>query len=80
MTMGEKVAISEVLKTFGARVRLRRRELGFSQEELAGISGLHRTYIGSLERGERNISLANIVRLANALELDPSELVKGLGI
>ena len=80
MSMGEKVAIAEGLKTFGARVRLRRRELGFSQEELAGISGLHRTYIGSLERGERNISLANIIRLANALELDPAELVKGLRI
>ena len=80
MSMGEKVAIAEGLKTIGARVRLRRWELGFSQEELAGISGLHRTYIGSLERGERNISLANIIRLANALELDPAELVKGLRI
>ena len=80
MAMGEKVAIAETLKTFGSRVRLRRHELGFSQEELAGISGLHRTYIGSLERGERNIALANIIRLANALELDPSELVKGLRI
>ena len=78
--MGERVAVAETLKTFGARVRLRRHELGFSQEELAGISGLHRTYIGSLERGERNIALANIIRLANALELDPSELVKGLRI
>lgn len=78
--MGERVAVADALKTFGARVRLRRRELGFSQEELAGISGLHRTYIGSLERGERNIALANIIRLANALELDPSELVKGLRI
>ena len=78
--MDTKVATNEALKTFGARVRLRRRELGFSQEEVAGISELHRTYIGSLERGERNISLANIVRLANALELDPAELVKGLRI
>ena len=78
--MDAKVASGEVLKTFGAKVRLRRRELGFSQEELAGISGLHRTYIGSLERGERNISLANIIRIANALELDPAELVKGLRI
>ena len=80
MTMCEKVTIDATLKTFGARVRLRRKELGFSQEELAGISGLHRTYIGSLERGERNISLANVVRIANALEIDPSELVKGLRI
>lgn len=78
--MSEKAAISEALKTFGSRVRLRRTELGFSQEELAGVSGLHRTYIGSVERGERNISLANVIRIAAALELDPAELVKGIRI
>ena len=76
--MSDTVATPEVLKTFGARVRLRRNELGFSQEELGGISGLHRTYIGSLERGERNLSLVNVIRLAAALNIDPAELVKGL--
>lgn len=63
---------------FGARVRARRLELGLSQEALAAAAGLHRTYAGSVERGERNVALLNIVRLASALEIDPSELVRGL--
>ncbi len=65
-------------RQFGQRVRDRRLKLGMSQEGLAETSGLHRTYIGSLERGERNVALLNIVRLAVALDLDPSELVHGL--
>lgn len=76
--MIEAAATTKALKTFGSRVRERRNELGLSQEGLAGISGLHRTYIGSLERGERNVSLVNVVRLAAALDMDPSALVKGL--
>ncbi|MDP9071877.1 MAG: helix-turn-helix transcriptional regulator [Actinomycetota bacterium] len=63
---------------FGQRVRARRLSLGLSQELLAERSGLHRTYIGSLERGERNVALLNIVRLADALGTDPAELVAGL--
>lgn len=67
-----------VLREFGQRVRARRTALGLSQEALAATSGLHRTYISSVELGERNVSLANIVRLAQALNCDPSQLVKGL--
>lgn len=63
---------------FGRRVRDRRQDLGLSQEALADSAGLHRTYVGSVERGERNIALNNIVRLAAALQLDPAELVAGL--
>jgi transcriptional regulator with XRE-family HTH domain len=63
---------------FGARVRARRVELGLSQEALGDACGLHRTYIGSMERGERNVSLLNIVRVAAALRIDPAELVRGL--
>jgi len=61
---------------FGNEVRLLRRRLGLSQEALAGKCGLHRTYIGSVERGERNVSLQNIVRIARALGVPPAWLLK----
>lgn len=54
--------------TFGRAVKKLRTEKGISQEKLADLSGLHRTYIGSLERGSRNVSLENIHKLAIALE------------
>ena len=63
---------------FGRRVRKYRLKLGFSQEELGDVSGLHRTYIGHLERGEVNPSLLNIVKVAAALQIDAGLLVKGM--
>jgi transcriptional regulator with XRE-family HTH domain len=54
-------------------MRERRMELGISQERLAELTGLHRTYVGSVERGERNISIDNIDRIAKALELGLSD-------
>lgn len=60
---------------FGSRLRARRLELGWSQERLADVVGLHWTYVGSVERGERNISLLNILRLAEALTVDAGTLV-----
>lgn len=53
---------------------------GLSQEQLAEASGLHRTYVGSLERGERNVALINILRLAKGLGIDPAELVRDLRV
>lgn len=63
---------------FGEKVRKLRTELGISQEQLAELCDLHRTYIGSVERGERNISLLNILRLSVALHTTPSELLEGI--
>ncbi len=67
-----------LLAEFGTRVRKLRSDRGLSQERLAEHCGLHRTYVGSLERGERNVALANLVRLAEALSVDPCALVEGL--
>ncbi|MEJ1250518.1 helix-turn-helix transcriptional regulator [Denitratimonas tolerans] len=62
---------------FGRRIRALREAAGISQEELASRCGLHRTYVGSVERGERNISLENIVTIARALGVDPGSLLEG---
>lgn len=66
-----------MLSTFGRRVRDAREELGISQEKLAELMNLHRTYVGEIERGLRNVSLVNIARLAYALKVDAGELVAG---
>lgn len=66
-------------KKFGETVRRFRESEGISQEQLAERCGLHRTYVGSVERGERNVSLANIVRLARALRKPASVLLEDLG-
>lgn len=60
-------------------MRKYRKALQWSQEELAEASGLHWTYIGGIERGERNVSLQNIVKVARALKLSVSTLLKTLG-
>jgi transcriptional regulator with XRE-family HTH domain len=63
---------------FGERVRAFRSRLGLTQEELGAAAGLHRTYVGGVERGERNVSLLNILKLAAALQVDAGELVTAL--
>ena len=65
---------------FGARVRQRRTELGWSQEKLGQVAGMHFTYVAQCERGERNVSLRNILKLAVALGVDPGDLVAGLTV
>lgn len=68
----------DIKKAFGARVRQLRTDRRCSQESFAERASLHRTYVGGIERGERNLTLENIVRLARALKVTPSELLKGI--
>jgi transcriptional regulator with XRE-family HTH domain len=63
-----------IQKQFGERVRQLRLAMNLSQEELAFKAGVHRTYLGSIERGERNPSLKNIAAIAKALDITLSEL------
>jgi transcriptional regulator with XRE-family HTH domain len=65
----------DALVRFGKKVRDRREDLGLSQEELAVKAGVHRTYIGMIERAEKNITLTNIHKIATALSLYPKDLV-----
>ena len=66
---------SEVAAKFGDKLRRLRKRQGVSQEELADRAGLHRTYVSSVERGERNVSLETIDKLARAFNLPMGELM-----
>jgi transcriptional regulator with XRE-family HTH domain len=68
----------DILVRFGQRLRELRKKAGFSQEQFAQRCELDRTYVGGIERGERNVSLRNIEVLARALSVSVSELTKGL--
>jgi transcriptional regulator with XRE-family HTH domain len=61
---------------FGRRVRQLRLERQLSQEKLAELADLHRNYVGGVERGERNVSLLNIVKLAHGLNVSPAKLIE----
>ena len=67
---------TELLIKFGERIKILRKERGWSQEKLADKTGFHRTYIGMIERGERNPSLININVFAKSFGINISELVK----
>lgn len=75
MTDGGRDGVTgDVRAAFGRRVRDLRHERGLSQEQLAELADLHRTYVSSLERGQRNVSLDNIHALAHALGVGPRDL------
>ena len=65
-------------KQFGKQILRLRRARALSQEKLAELADLHRNYVGGIERGERNVGLRNIVRLARALKVAPSELLRSI--
>ncbi len=66
------------IKMFGSNVRKQRLAKEMSQEGLAALTNLHRTYIGGIERGERNPSLLNIIKIAGALNISISSLFEGI--
>jgi len=65
-------------QAFGETLRKLRTQVGWSQEELAAACELHRTYVGGVERGGRNVSLLNIVEFARALRVKPSTLLENI--
>lgn len=69
---------ADVLERFGQRVRELRKDAGYSQEGFAAVCELDRTYMGGIERGERNLALRNIERIATTLGLTLSELLDGV--
>ena len=75
----EKALAPGLLVRFGEKVRELRQHKGVSQERLAELCGLHRTYVSSVERGERNISLLNIAKLAAALDVSLTDIMPKAG-
>jgi transcriptional regulator with XRE-family HTH domain len=71
---------SGALTRLGAAIRVRRKTLGLSQEALADAAGIDRSHMGKIERGERNVTLLNVARIAAALERKPSDLLAAAGL
>jgi transcriptional regulator with XRE-family HTH domain len=69
---------ADLLNELGKRIRHRRQELGWIQQELAEKTGMHRTYVADLERGARNVSINNLIRLGQALQTSASDLCRDI--
>ena len=67
--------MSNILERIGLNITLLREKQGLTQEQLGALAGLHRAYIGQVERGEKNIGLKNLEKIANALNVNPRTLV-----
>lgn len=67
--------IGDLQKVLGENLRALRRERGLSQEDFADVLGVHRTYMGGVERGERNLTLKSVERIADRLGVDPASLL-----
>lgn len=70
------MAVGDLQKTVGRNLRAYRMERGLSQEAFAEVLGVHRTYMGGVERGERNLTLKSVERMAEKLEMEALELMK----
>lgn len=66
------------LAVLGSNIRARRKELSLTQEELSDLAGLDRSYMGGVERGERNITVLTLCKICRALACDPAAVVQGL--
>jgi len=71
--------MEDIRVRFGKAVRARRERLRISQEEFADVCGLDRTYLGGIERGERNVALVNIEKIARGFRVSLSDLFRGVG-
>ena len=70
------MAVGDLQKVVGRNLRAYRMEKGLSQEDFAEVVGVHRTYMGALERGERNLTLQSLERIAEVIGVDPVDLLK----
>jgi len=74
--LARKARLRQSLTSIGEVVRRRREDIGLSQDELGHLCGLHRTYIGSIERGERNLTLDSLMAISSALQMKPHEILQ----
>ena len=74
--MARAIHETRLVTVFAGNVRRLRKERGLSQEELAEAAGVHRTYVGMIERGEKNVTIYNIERIAIALDVPPGSLLE----
>lgn len=75
-----KVDKDRDLMRIGGAVRAKRKAMEMSQEELADMAGIDRSHMGRIERGERNVSLLNMIRIAKAISCKPSEILNDAGL
>lgn len=76
----EENSVSEIVRIIGQRIRYYRNKRNYTQEKLSEISGLHATYIGQVERGEKNVTLESLKRITSALDISLSQLFEGLPV
>ena len=76
MFIMKKKKETDILKIIGNNIRNARLELKISQEELAHLCGLHRTYVGAIERGERNLTIKSLETISRVLKIEPSQILE----